>query len=118
MLWVCERKPRFMEVLFQMSRNERIGFPLMLIGINTTLVCIKALKARKLFDVCNYCESVVEGLNELYFGLLRHFRTIWEQRRLTVMDFQSVLEELTDISVKRPMYVVRSAFVEDEESEL
>ena len=25
----------------------------------------------------------------------------WEQRRLTVMDFQTVLEELTDISVKR-----------------
>jgi len=38
MLWVCERKPRFMEVLFQMSRNERIGFPLMLIGTHNDLL--------------------------------------------------------------------------------
>ena len=32
MLWICERKPRFMEAFFQLSRHERLGFPLMLVG--------------------------------------------------------------------------------------
>ena len=37
MLWICESKPQFMEAFFQLSRHERLGFPLMLVG-----ACVRA----------------------------------------------------------------------------
>ena len=60
------------------NTETQCSISFMLAGINTTLVCVQALKAKKLFDVCNATESVIDGVNELYFGLLQHLQRMYE----------------------------------------
>jgi hypothetical protein len=89
------------EVLF-LSQQENNNFPLAIISLNLTYITLGLLRQGYLIKYCNYRMSVINTLNEFYYGLFCYFYDCYKSENLNYDDFPLLLKKITVFGQTNP----------------
>jgi hypothetical protein len=89
-----DRYPLFAKEICEYSRTEDYNFPMAILFINLTSICVEFLKNGQLIPLCNSKNSVILALNELFFGLIYNFFTNYKVNYSTIHDIPEYLNRI------------------------
>jgi hypothetical protein len=92
------------EVLY-LPQKENNNFPLAIISLNLTHITLGLLRQGYLIKYCNYRMSVVNTLNEFYYGLFSYFYDCYKFENLNYDDFPLLLKRVTVFGQTNPSAV-------------
>jgi hypothetical protein len=89
-----DRLNPFVREIFEYSLDSTFHFPFMCTLINISQFSLEALREGYLIPYCNKRMSVIENLNEYFFGLVDHFYTIYKNSNQTLEFVNSILQRV------------------------
>merc|ERR1719430_413694 len=90
-----------------LSRNPSQEFPLLVLSINVSRICLHALRDGLLDRLIREEDSVWHAANTFYVAVLHHVFTRWKNEHLTITSSGFVLQEAEQTARKNPGLVVR-----------
>eukprot|EP00277_Geminigera_cryophila_P015339 CAMPEP_0179455380 /NCGR_PEP_ID=MMETSP0799-20121207/39354_1 /TAXON_ID=46947 /ORGANISM="Geminigera cryophila, Strain CCMP2564" /LENGTH=320 /DNA_ID=CAMNT_0021254421 /DNA_START=1 /DNA_END=963 /DNA_ORIENTATION=+ len=85
------------------------GFPFTLLCISLSQVCLEVMRNGSLVGLMNTAASVIDVLNNLYFGMLCDFYATWRSKNMSVErgDFQQAREVTKVKTQQNPAAMIR-----------
>ena len=93
-----DRLTAYSHEIFDFAQRDGLGFPLMLVLINLTYSTLCSLREGYLIPFCNSKKSVINTLNEFYFGLVAYFLTIYKSTGCIYDNINYLLKEIKKVS--------------------
>ena len=84
--------------LFSLSHHETANFPLAVLSINFTKVCLGVLRNEKMNKLCNVRKQVIDPFNDLFIAIWYHFDDMWNEES-TISDIAFVLKDIESLIV-------------------
>ena len=85
--------------LFSLSHHETANFPLAVLSINFTKICLGVLRNEKMNKLCNARKQVIDPFNDLFVATWYHFDDMWNEES-TISDIAYMLKDLENMIIE------------------
>jgi hypothetical protein len=99
-LALIDKLYEFVSEIFNFSLKEENYFPFICLLINLSKISLDALKYGYLIPICNKNSSVINTLNEFYFGLVALFFSSYKEEKATIDNINTILLKVKQVSCK------------------